>query len=664
MAEIIDYARILAGDIGPRPATSASEHQAAEWLATTFGAHGLETEIQEFMAPRTYAWAYAIYHLLTLASAFAAGFKPYLVWPALAVSAIVAFFFIGDLDLRWGLSRIMPKGPSQNVIAKHIPRARRGERLLRIVVVAHYDSARASLAFAPGMVKRFPVTFALMKWCTFLTPVMILAMALPFTTRLDPWIWYATMAVAAYLIIPLLINVHRELFMPFVAGANDNASGVAAMLGVMEGLVPSPDDIPLVAGTGRFPAVGSDLDPLAGAGTFPGTDPPSAPDPLLGADPLLGTGRGADTAGSFPQAAPVGSGADAFGALGRSDGPAEQYGPRSQPRADARAKLTMDTVEFEAVGAARGEQGAHGSFGADDTGRASADFGRAATDFGRAATGLSADAASGISGADQDRAEFLAATTEPATAGSESRREGKARKLFGRFGRKKQRPKEGDEVSGWLGVDESFDARQAGREIGSWDNFGSEEDDGDDHGWKGGWAGDDPIGDPGFAADEAARIRRRVTENIDRELTEKEIWFVATGAEEVGCFGMQAFIHEYAEELRDAMIINIDGCGAGRLYWVSAEGMLRRYQANQRLVGLARRVSRTTSTVIKPRVYRGLSTDATPALARKYKAISIMALDADGLPANWHWKTDTADNLDPALINQATELVSAMVRDA
>ena len=108
MPELIDYVRTLAEEIGPRPATTDSEHRASEWLATTFGSYGLETEVHDFNAPRTYSWAYVIYHVLTLASAFLAGFRPYLVWPAFAVSAIVAFFLWSDLDTRWGLARIMP----------------------------------------------------------------------------------------------------------------------------------------------------------------------------------------------------------------------------------------------------------------------------------------------------------------------------------------------------------------------------------------------------------------------------------------------------------------------------------------------------------------------------------------------------------------------------
>jgi hypothetical protein len=235
------------------------------------------------------------------------------------------------------------------------------------------------------------------------------------------------------------------------------------------------------------------------------------------------------------------------------------------------------------------------------------------------------------------------------------------RGLFSGLGRKRDRDR--GEVKEWLGVDQDFDARKAGKDIGSWDNFGEDDDD-DGFGWKGGHAGDDPIGDPEFAASEAARIRRRVTESVDRELTEKEVWFVATGAEEVGTFGMQALLRDYGDELRDAFIINIDGCGAGQLYWASSEGMSRRYRADRRLVGLARRVSRETETMIKPREYKGLSTDASPALARGYHAMSIMAFDASGMPVNWHWNTDTVDNLDAELIEKTAQFVTAMVREA
>jgi hypothetical protein len=592
MAELIDHVRKLAEEIGPRPATTDAEHRAAEWLALTFGSHGLETETHEFDAPRTYAWAYAVYHALTLASAFCAGFWPYLVWPAFAVSAVIAFLMWRDLDTRWGLSRLMPKGPSQNVIARHVPRTRRGERLRRIVVVAHYDSARASLAFAPNMVGGFATTFALMKWATLLTPVFILLMALPFTASAEPWLWYVTMLVSVYLVVPLVINVHRELFMPLVPGANDNASGVAAMLGVMERLVPAPDANTLV--TGSFPRIRRDFSAAEDADVIP--------------------------AGATLQYSPAGS-AEAAPQVPDDMKWAE---PHVEPRRD-QGMLEFDTVDFAAV--------------SEDVSPISAESVGASAHVG--------------SGGDEDAHAPAQETPQ------------RGRGLLGKLGLKREH-RESGEVRDWLGVDSDFDARKAGSEIGSWDNFSSDNDDDEAGGlgWKGGWAGDDPIGDPEFAANEAARIRRRVTESVDRELTEKEIWFIATGSEEVGTFGMQALLHDFGDDLKDALIINIDGCGSGQLYWASAEGMARRYRASQRLVGLARRVSRETGTVIKPRVFRGLSTDATPALARGFKAISIMALGNEGMPVNWHWKTDTVDELDPQLIEATADFVAAMVREA
>jgi hypothetical protein len=603
MAQLIDYARTLAEEIGPRPAATDAEHRAAEWLERTFAAHGLETEMQEFDSAHTYAWAYVIYHVLTMGSAFAAGFKPFLTWPAFAVSAIVAFFLWTDLDTRWGLSHLMPKGPSQNVIARHVPRARRGETLRKIVIVAHYDSARASLAFAPGTVSGFATTFALLKWSTFLTPALILVMALPFRFLivLDPWLWYVTMAVAAYLLVPTVIDIHRELFMPFVAGANDNASGVAAMLGVMERLVPAPDAISLV--TGSFAAVRRDIDIARDADVVPegaelhyaraSTPPPvtELPDDFTWAEP-------------------------------------------APERSAGQAVLDFDTIEFAAV---------------DEDARSS-----------RREVPVQPERR------DEDERPVRSRETLPSDVAGPSvdeiaeRERGEKRGLLSGFGRKKRRGE--GEVKDWLGVDDGFDARKAGRDIGSWDNFEDEGD--DDFGWKGGWAGDDPIEDPDFAASEAARIRHRVTEAIDRELTEKEVWFVATGAEEVGTLGMQALLRDYGDDLKDAFIINIDGCGAGQLYWASIEGMARRYRADRRLVSLARRVSRETDTLIKPREYKGLSTDATPALARGFHAFSIMAFGSNDLPVNWHWKTDTVDALDPQLIEKTSDFVSAMIREA
>ncbi|MBF4510764.1 MAG: hypothetical protein ISP10_09860, partial [Aeromicrobium sp.] len=239
MSQVMEHIRELAEVIGPRPATTDAEAQAADYIEDVFRARALDVERQEFDCPRTRTWVFVAHHALTLGAAVLS-----LWWglPALALAALSAVGLWLELDTRSGLSRVMPKGPSQNIIARHVPRARRGERMMRVVVVAHYDTIKPSLATSPGMVRHTRLFGELTRWTTVLTPVVIAFGLLPFAQGWKPWTGYAAIVAAAYLLWPLLLGVHRELFMHATDGANDNASGVAAMLGVMEATVPVPDE--------------------------------------------------------------------------------------------------------------------------------------------------------------------------------------------------------------------------------------------------------------------------------------------------------------------------------------------------------------------------------------------------------------------------------------
>ena len=441
MAEIMQHLTALADEIGPRPATSDAESRAADYIKSVFIARGLEPEVQEFDAPRTYSWAYVIYYLLTIVSAVVAGIKPdmaFLTWGAFVVSAAVAIFFWLDLDTRpFGLTRLMPKGPSQNVIARHVPKSRRGEKLKKIVIVAHYDTARSSLAFSPSMVRQFPVTFGLMKAATFLTPVLILAMATPWTAKAEPYLWYATMVVAAYLLIPLVINVQRELMMPFVDGANDNASGVAAMLGVLNNLVSEPD-------ASRFST--SQFEPTVRS-VSEAFDADVVPDGALLSYSPAGPSR--DAASDLP---------DDFQWAETSSAP-ERQPQRGQ------GLLEFDTIDFAAVGP-------------DDARTSSADAPRSQPPIAREEPPR-VDLPTGPDTLPGAGAPLGAVPTE------EPR---KKRGLLGGLGLGKKKKEEPADVKGWLGVDDEFDARKAGADIGSWDKFGSDDDDDDAGGlgWKGG----------------------------------------------------------------------------------------------------------------------------------------------------------------------------------
>ena len=609
----------LTETIGPRPASTDAEVAAADYIQGVFEGRGLEVERQDFDTPRTYAWAYVIYHVLTIGAAVLSRWFP---WPALLLAAVSAVLMRMDLDTRWGLTSLMPKGPSQNVIARYVPRVRRNERTHRVIVVAHYDSARSSLAFSPGMVRNFAATFGLMKGLTYTVPVLVAISLLPWLKAFRAtWSWYVIIAASAYLLVPLLINVHRELFMKHTDGANDNASGVAAMLGVMERIVPEPEGGSTMAFSrvrhseeqAREPEVVLDEAWLS----YAPVSTTREPDLWSGGDDEIDW---------------------------------------TEPASAGRGQTTMDMPSAPRVAATMPE----------------ADGERARASRGSRSTGLTGD----LFGSDDL---FAAPAPAPAAAAAAPAEATPAPERRGLFGRPKREaapeatpaaaPEGGSEKRGvrdWLGVGHDFDARKEGHAIGSWDHFTKpepEEDDDGGIGWKGGAAAVDDISDPGFSASEAARIRRKVTTGTDRDLSEKEVWFVATGAEEVGTVGMKAFLKEHGPDLRDAFIINIDNVGTGAVTYVDSEGMAKRYRSDRRLVSAARRAVTENGLTIRSRDYKGLSTDATPALARGFRAMSVMAFDINGRLPNWHWATDTIENVDEKNLEIAAEFVCALIKE-
>lgn len=624
MGNLISHVEHLSNTIGPRPATTDAEERAAHYVRDVFESRGVETEMQTFDSPRTYGWAHAIYHALSIVAAVLSLWSPLV---GLLLGAAVAIVLWMDLDTRWGLTALMPKGPSQNVIARHVPHAGRNERVPKVIVVAHYDSARASLAFSPGLVRNFTVLFALMKVSTFAIPVLAAVRLLPFVHAFEPWLWYVTLVPAIYLLMPLFISVHRELFMKYTPGANDNASGVAAMLGVLERLVPEPDAAALVA---RETAHVHTEEETMEADVMP-------PDALLSYSPVEAPPRTPETwsdeEDEFSWDTAVISGQTSLG-LDRTPPSTASTPPEAKvPPRDPDEEESLRLFGTVPLAPARGET--------------------------RPAAGVVPDLDLGL---DEDTASFDVTGQQPVPAEKEPAREESPRRgLFG----KKRKPSDGERrgVRDWLGVSSDFDARHKGKEIGSWDNFGDDGDDDSGFGWKGGAAGVEDFLQPGFAASEAARIRRRVTTNVDRDLVEKEIWFVATGAEEVGTVGMKAFLTEHAADVRDAVIINIDNIGAGAVCYVTREGMARRYEADRRLTGAARRAARGSDLPVKGRESRGLATDATPALARGLRAMSLMAFDINGRQPNRHWMTDTAESVSPTNLDIVVDMVVATVRE-
>lgn len=142
-----------------------------------------------------------------------------------------------------------------------------------------------------------------------------------------------------------------------------------------------------------------------------------------------------------------------------------------------------------------------------------------------------------------------------------------------------------------------------------------------------------------------------------------DIWAVSTGGEEAGCVGALNLIQEYGQDLRGALIINLDNVGAGYPRVAVAEGMLTSFGVEEKMVNLMREVMAELPHLgFSESVNSLMSTDAVPFLARRFRAVSLRAEDKEGLLPNWHWPTDLPENVEPPLLGAMVEFARGLLQ--
>ncbi len=690
------YLEQLSDSIGPRPVASDTERDAAEWIRQQFTDHGLNTVLQDFDTLRNLSGTYLLYALVSVASAALLYFThkwvalSWLLWGLILLSAVLAWL---DFSGRGSLSRVFPKGPSQNVIGRYSPLGRPGEETVKVVLVAHYDSARSTPLDAESIAVVGRWITRLAQGAIVLLPLFTLIVLAPlsFLKKIYPYSWYALMVICVPVALMLLNLLIAKIIKRYSPGANNNASGVAALLSICEDLAESQNPsssasssestgafrvTPGTFGTGTQQPVG----PPAGEADFDATF-----DFSTKTQPGEGRRRTAapvtDEFATTPLPASEETGADFASAVG-TYGVYDNY--------DARETFAESAASPSRTDASRSPFSSTMDFGFGDNG---SDEG---SDFEESISGgdsvLSSDVIGGV-GAAHDSSQFtdsFGAVSAPADEGGPSfgadadefaayaagvssgqiTRSGAKKKKGGLFGRKKKQDDlqagnfgVSDQPSEWLGVDTEYNAREEGRKIGSWDNFPTDDDDFDGGlSWKGGVGGGDLIEDGEYAATQAARIRRKISESQATGMSNKELWFVATGAHHAHSRGMRTFLEDYREELRGALFINLAGLGSGDLYWSVSEQAGKTWKSSARLTAMARRVARESNIRAKPYKSGKLRTEAGWALADGRKAVSIVRLTEAGVPFADGSTQDVVGRLEIEKIDEAVGFVVSLIQ--
>ena len=214
---VLSAVRTLADEIGPRQAGSEGEARAAEWLAEQLTEAGYEVTTDAFPAVATFITVYAPLTVLGVVSFALAWWWPWIGVVGGLLSA--SLLTVENLPFQV-FSRLVKFRQSRNVEARREPA---GESEQDVVVMAHIDSAVVSDVRNMKLVRRLFI--AIVASCL---GIAGLSLAAALGTARSVLIVGAPFA--AHLAICTGIMLHQALRSPVVAGAGDNASGVAAML--------------------------------------------------------------------------------------------------------------------------------------------------------------------------------------------------------------------------------------------------------------------------------------------------------------------------------------------------------------------------------------------------------------------------------------------------
>jgi len=226
---------------GARPATTEAESRLRAYLMRRLQERGLTAFEQPFQSVPSLAPMWLAVSALFVLSAVLAWGNTSGAWIVGAITSMAAMLmFWGLVSGRWDVSRLFPQRPSANLIAvapaQHTPRR-------KVVLMAHIDTQRATLMWHPKHVRAFGRNFQLQVGLLILHTLLAIALAL------SPWWGQGWLVVVARGVMTLGglvalygmgVLLHRELALPYVQGANDNGSGTAAVLTILERLAENP----------------------------------------------------------------------------------------------------------------------------------------------------------------------------------------------------------------------------------------------------------------------------------------------------------------------------------------------------------------------------------------------------------------------------------------
>ena len=239
MSQIMSHVAYLAKEIGPRPAGTEEEQQAALYITEQIQKQaGFRATIEDFSSSSNVEGGMAVLAGVAVAATILAVIFPILAIPAFIVTAAAAAIYALEAFDRPVLSRVMSRGASQNVVAKYQPagpqeQAGRRAHSRKIVLVAHYDTGRVT----PPLVSRLetsgiPVDLVCVGGMVAVAFFMLIRIFIASGGGMGLLVLNVLAILAALVCLVPIVKVLLIRSAPYNEGATNNATGTAALIEV------------------------------------------------------------------------------------------------------------------------------------------------------------------------------------------------------------------------------------------------------------------------------------------------------------------------------------------------------------------------------------------------------------------------------------------------
>ena len=238
MPELLDHIAFLSQEVGPRPAGTEEEQQAALYITEALQKDaGFSAVIEDFNSESNEEIPRAACALLMAAFTIPAMFFPILAVPSLIVAIAAAALYVLESTDYPVISRALARGVSQNVIAKYEPGyspEAGAPRHRKIVLVSHYDSGKVRFEANTPLLGILPLLQRLSLIAMVFIPAFLVVRYFFFLHAADATavVLNTITGIALFfaLIPAALALLHK--FAAYNEAANSNAAGVAVLLEV------------------------------------------------------------------------------------------------------------------------------------------------------------------------------------------------------------------------------------------------------------------------------------------------------------------------------------------------------------------------------------------------------------------------------------------------